>query len=369
MPNLNAYKSAMGVVLANCLIVLYSIYFDLDYLKYPYSHLYLIAKISLAFAPIFWLYFFRNVPLDKKLYWLGMGWTLYCAGSIYFISINYIVGSLQLAIAYIGFFFLDKKEFTILYLFVFILTLFAFHYSPSPYGFGSLSKEMKSIYQDDFITLMLMTALSYIFFLYPRIKKIKEDLKFSNIGKASSFILHEIQKPLSRIQDKNFADEDIDSLRKTVAIAKKLQTDSLNDSNKTAVNLKEITESILKNYQEYLEYFQIKITFHYEYEIYRCDLSAITLILDNFIRNAIEANKENEDGKRWIEIKSTKTKIMISNPYLNTISQENLFMPLKSTKPGNMGVGLHLCKTISDAQGHVLDVKLKNNIFAANIII
>jgi signal transduction histidine kinase len=370
MPNVNSLKTVLAITITNCFVVIYSVYFDFYKLHFEELTIqYFILKFSFSLLPVIYFLTFKNISLDRKVFHVAFLWCVCCSISIYYISINYVIGSLQVAIAYVSFFFLPRRQYSIFLITLTISSVLALYYSPSPYGFGAISDDLKTVYADDIISLMALTGACYYFHIYPRIIQLNNDLKFSNIGKASSFIIHEIQKPISRMHEKNIYDEDINSLQNTIDIAKRLQTGSLNSIQHDQVGYNDICNEIIEKYRAYIDFFNIVIDYKFDQIKVRVDSKSLSFILDNLIRNSIEANKDNVEGRRWIKITSTKNKIIIANPYSYPISKDDLFTPLKSSKPGNMGVGLHLCKTIADAQEHQLEVRLKDNFFNVHLTV
>jgi signal transduction histidine kinase len=78
----------------------------------------------------------------------------------------------------------------------------------------------------------------------------------------------------------------------------------------------------------------------------------------NLILNAIEAMSETTEGTRELLIRTTRTscdgvlvEVMDSGPGLPPAGLERLFEPFYTTKPGGLGVGLSICRSIIEAHG------------------
>lgn len=349
------------------ILVIYSIKFDLVDLQIPYSLSYISLKLLCALVPVALFIFYKNINLDKKIFACSFVWIFYCAYSTYFYAINYWIASIQVAIVYTSVLFIDRIQFLIMYSTLTLTTSLAILYSKSPYGFGSLTMKERSILFDDYISLQILTGVIYFIVTYPRIRKLKEDLKFSNFGKASSFILHEMQKPLSRLQSLGSMNDELESLRKTLSIAKQLQSGSLDKVKIAPIQIENLCRDNVNKYQEFLDYYKINVRYNLSSKSFKSDRIMLDHMVDNLVRNAIEANKENSLENRWIDFSIDQNQLSISNPYTNMISESDLFTPLKSSKEGNMGTGLHFCKTISDGLNHTMKVKCKNNIFEIRI--
>lgn len=325
-------------------------------------------KLFIAIFPMIYFYYFRKISLDKKIFHTSLLWALYCILTTYYLAINYWVAAIQVVVVYTSVLFIDKFQFLITYCILTAGTSAAILMSKSPYGFGSLSMKDRSILFDDFISLQILTGVVYFLVTYPRIKKLKDDLKFSNFGKASSFILHEMQKPINRMHAEGGAMQiELDSLKRTLNIAKQLQSGSLETVKMSAVELDKLCSNTIEKYKEFLDYFQIQITYDLHSKTLRSDEIMLGFIVDNLVRNAIEANKENQSDKRWITFSSQNNYFTITNPYTTMIDESDLFTPLKSSKEGNMGTGLHFCKTISEGLNHSIKARCQNNTFEIRI--
>jgi two-component system, LuxR family, sensor kinase FixL len=88
------------------------------------------------------------------------------------------------------------------------------------------------------------------------------------------------------------------------------------------------------------------------------DLLQIQQVLLNLLRNAVEAinGSSNAHGSIRIEAKKIKgelieLRVMDSGPGFSRERIEDAFLPLSSSKPEGLGIGLPLCRSIVEAHG------------------
>jgi PAS domain S-box-containing protein len=90
----------------------------------------------------------------------------------------------------------------------------------------------------------------------------------------------------------------------------------------------------------------------------RGDRTQIQQILLNLVVNALDSVKGLTAGHRWIEIRTAtensrfiKVEVSDSGPGIPESNRKYLFIPLYSTKPDGLGIGLSICKNLVEAQG------------------
>ena len=80
-------------------------------------------------------------------------------------------------------------------------------------------------------------------------------------------------------------------------------------------------------------------------------------VILNLLINAIEAMGGMSEGPRELLISTAKTdpgvliSVQDSGPGLTPESIERLFEPFYTTKPGGLGIGLSICRSIIEAHG------------------
>jgi PAS domain S-box-containing protein len=90
----------------------------------------------------------------------------------------------------------------------------------------------------------------------------------------------------------------------------------------------------------------------------RGDRTQIQQILLNLVVNALDSVKGLTAGHRWIEIRTAiessgylKIEVSDSGPGILEVNRKYLFIPLYTTKPEGLGIGLSICKNLVEAQG------------------
>ena len=100
-------------------------------------------------------------------------------------------------------------------------------------------------------------------------------------------------------------------------------------------------------------------------------------VLMNLINNAVEAMSACASNDRLLQLKTeflgsgdrVSLAVQDSGPGIDLERRSDLFKPLFSTKPGGMGLGLSICKSVIDAHGGSLNVTAGNPVGAVFTII
>jgi signal transduction histidine kinase len=88
----------------------------------------------------------------------------------------------------------------------------------------------------------------------------------------------------------------------------------------------------------------------------KIDADAVSRVIDNLVRNAIEASPEG--AKVAVEVTSDSDRAYVrvrdSGPGVSSAHREELFQPFFTTKPVGVGLGLALARGITAAHGGAL---------------
>lgn len=193
-------------------------------------------------------------------------------------------------------------------------------------------------------------------------RRIRE-LNFADIGMKSSYLLHEISRPLNQIshlKDDNLKTDAITELRSLVdtldGVAKGRYLE------KEDVDVRAVVDELKRAYADYLIDTDVQFSCSGD-----CNLSAhrgaLTLILKNLFLNAIEETSVLPQSHRRIEITISDKTIRISNPVLNPkkLKRHDFFTPGFTTKPGHQGMGLPLSAEVAKICGLSLRSKICND--------
>jgi signal transduction histidine kinase len=181
-------------------------------------------------------------------------------------------------------------------------------------------------------------------------QKIEFNQKFADVGKSSAFVMHEISKPINRIIQKNCNIEDeIKSIVDIYSLSESIRNNQFKDIVLVKIHLLEIINSTLEKYRTYIDFFGIQVELS-EIDIYiESDIKFLSIIIDNVIRNAIEACSELTQ-KKYIRITVVNRELLFENSASEQqFSSDQLLSPMQSSKPGHLGVGLYIVKNLMNA--------------------
>jgi two-component system sensor kinase FixL len=134
----------------------------------------------------------------------------------------------------------------------------------------------------------------------------------------------------------------------------------LDRSNRTSFSFKRIVEQAIELCQPDLD--RASVTARYRpiaaLPPVMVDVLQIEQVLLNLLRNSVEAisNSGSRHGSILIEAKLAsnefvEVRLLDSGPGFTREQIENGFLPLSSTKPEGLGIGLPLCKSVVEAHG------------------
>lgn len=270
------------------------------------------------------------------------------------------------------FFKFSRKVYLILMAFGITLNLYALELATEP----DYIKAGMSLKPDMSAGTFIVYALSMaMFFIVTKKKQALYDMqeRFANIGKQSSFVFHEIKKPINRlINSSPIHDQDLKRVNNIILNVELMlsHSDVFSHSFKP-VNLKHLFHELEKDFKDFFETYNIQFEYidHNSRELMGNE-DLIYQVFNNLMTNAIEAISQNgtyASKSEMIKV-TTKTagkKIEISfkntGPTIPHEIQNKIFAPFVSTKvkESNSGLGLSFCKNI--IEGHLGEIKLINH--------
>lgn len=349
------------------LFVIYAIYYDLTFLKVAPNSLWYFAKTYFILGPFLILYL-KIIPKDLKRLILGLHWVIYCTYHVYFISLSYYMTFAQAAIAFSVMVMFTRVQYIIFATFCFIASAYSIMYSQHEMFYVAAGMSAKSEILINNICFQFVCYIAYYYITIPKLNLTMAEKRFADYGKASSFIMHEMAKPINRMNQnpENFKEE-LNRLNEIYTIANSIRSKENHKVILEGICIESFINEILSKYDSFITMFEIEVKIKSEVKDILTDKKLMFFTLDNLIRNAIEANIEYQ-GKRYIDVLLTQKVLIVKNPFLSiNFSKENLFKPMYTTKQGHMGVGLYISKMIVDNLGHQLNIEFTRDFFKAQI--
>jgi PAS domain S-box-containing protein len=262
------------------------------------------------------------------------------------------------------------------------------------YGFRCLGPDGKTIwlealsarFEDEKHPALLGTVLDVT---EPR--KVKEEAdrlqqaiahvsRVNTLGEVAASIAHELNQPLTAIMAN--AQTAIRIINKGEANSQELREilEDIASDDRRAGNIIRRMREPLKRGQLTLERLDVNNLINEIYPLVRTDatIAGVTIelklgcglpmikgdrtqlqqVLLNLLVNALDAVKDQINGQRWIELRSSvdnerlvKVEVSDSGPGIKEINREHLFEPLWTTKPDGLGVGLSISKHLIQDHG------------------
>lgn len=362
--NINKGKNFMLSAIAGLVAVFLGCIYDIIVTKYPLNINYILAHVSFFIVIIAIARQNQKSYNSYKILLATILFSVFVILKIYFITIIYVVTVLQIAFIFTCLIIIERRFYLFINTLLIVGTLSALAISERPSPYIVITPSVKIFLASIYIQIHLFMMFIYSFGIYPKIKRIMTDLKFTSIGKSTTFLIHEISKPVGRLEgDKAKAIPEILEIQEMIAIAHEIGANEILNSKKSMCNVRAIIDERLNNYHLFLEYYKI----HIKNDIPKNFTIAsppkyLNIILDNVIKNAIEATKllPNENA-RVIIIKVIDNEFIIENPFTTSIDPSRIFDASASTKIGNIGTGLYLCKSLCDVLKWDLNVFHQKN--------
>ena len=200
------------------------------------------------------------------------------------------------------------------------------------------------------------------------------------LGQLASGLAHELAQPLSavcvnaevaahRLRNPN---PDLQELRQTVADIEEDTTRAVNTVNHMRTLFKRgrvdtqplaldgVVRDVLGLLKSEADSRRVVVESNLEPELPRvlADRVHISQVLLNLLVNAMDAVQTRPEGRRHIVVEAhvaaqggLETVVKDSGPGIPEDKLETIFAPLFTTKPGGLGMGLALCRSIIDAHG------------------
>ncbi len=223
-----------------------------------------------------------------------------------------------------------------------------------------------------FIVYILSVA---IYFVVTKKKQALYDMqeRFANIGKQSSYVFHEIKKPINRlINSSPIHDQDLKRVNNIILNVELMLSHSEVFSHSfRPFKLKDIFYEIEKDFRDFFEIYNIQFAFiDHDSKDLMANEDLIYQVFNNLTTNAVEAISQNRLNNKMTDMikvtaKNSGKKVEISfkntGPTVPSDIQHKIFNPFISTKEkeSNSGLGLSFCKNI--IEGHLGEIRLVNH--------
>lgn len=356
--NINKGKNFLISALISTIAVLMGCAYDVIVAKYPITNLYVISHL-VFFTSVAMLAFLNKKDYSfLKVMLIIALFSLLLILKTKYITILYSIAVLQVGFILTSLVILEKKLYLFLNFVLMLGTLFAIFTTSQVSRFLVITLEIKFFMTAIYLQMHLFMIFIYSLGIYPRVQQILTDLKFTSIGKSTSFIIHELSKPVGRLNSENAKEiPELQEIQEVLTIAQELSTNTVINSAKQSCNINKIIEERLTNYQSFLNYYNIQVQNHVPSHFHAiAPPRYLNIILDNLIKNAIEASKIVEaQSDRFIKIEVINGDLVITNSFQTTIDLSQIFEANSTSKVGNLGIGLYLCKNFCE----VLDWNLK----------
>ena len=214
-----------------------------------------------------------------------------------------------------------------------------------------------------------------------RINELARMNRFASAGEMAASIAHEIRQPLAAIANSGSASlnwlkrqvPDLDEVRillqnivkeshRADDIIKSIRAMFKNDSPvRTEINLNELIRQVITITAGSIKSNNIMLDANLTDDVpplVMADPVQLQQVILNLIMNAVEAMSHSGDSARILQLRSqvdgagtVLMKVADSGPSIDPKVAERMFQPFFTTKPGGMGMGLAICKTIIQQHG------------------
>ncbi len=290
---------------------------------------------------------------------------------------SYYIAFIQVSLALVSFLKFKKVQFFISYTIGLALLMHASTQVQNILSFPNFQSDVVSTYIPVWI-------FSIIWFF--KVKKEQERLatseaKFTELGKRSSFLIHELKAPISRLSfDSNSTpkmEQEVENIRNLLILTDQISShDARENIQLEEVNIKAILKEILSHYENDIDILNIALLTELDTISTETSRSLISVIFKNCIKNALEyhyENKEINDKTLTVSLieKNAHVHIQIKNNIRNLTAKsiKQFLEPHYTTKKNisNRGLGLYITNKISNILNISFDCLIEKNEFIVDL--
>ncbi len=355
------------VIMAIALTLLLVIIWDIVGIKVEVTAFYIIQKAIFIFGPML-VFFIPRLNYKVKHTIIACLYYLYAYINSIYVDSSYFTAFIQFYLGCVFILRYNTLGFAISHAVGFILYFLVLIDQQSKLSmveFDQMAKMMNgAVYPIFFITVMI--------YFYIRRKEADDQVKsefFRQVGQNVGFILHEIKQPLKQLQ---FAQNDqtlteVNELLETANIL--WPSGKSSNAVKVDLNIREVINGIISEFDSYTKFLNIEISVFEEDHFIRSNRAILRIIIKNIIKNALEEIAGNE-GENYLKIKlHSDHSIVIKNNISKKVNINKVFDAGYSTKRhvANKGLGLYICKNLSDKIGTKLSAYSNKSEFVVKI--
>ena len=315
------YKEAKKVISIISAITFLVIFYDI--FVHDAQNVIQFAIIKLLFIASFFL------PIQLLKFSRAKDYAAPLTMIVFFLYSHYYMTTLHYSYytAYIEFFMagplclrFKRKHFLITYSFGLVLMVWGTLQLKGSTGNQSLTEDALQTA----IPVWLFSIFWFFSIIKIREKMALQEKKFAELGKTTSFLLHEIQSPLNRLKDSHHIEkeriQEIDQLNNILNISQAISAGKIESLENKTFLISESIHNQIDKYDKQISASEIKI----ETQLETCDINSnrelFNILINNLLKNAIEYLHSQKDEKNKIisisgEIKKTHYYFSISNNF------------------------------------------------------
>lgn len=223
------------------------------------------------------------------------------------------------------------------------------------YSFNEFNSEQWfEVGTSNLISAPLLFYCIFAFFYYKKNRDVNINSEFAKIGMNTSYLMHELGKPIFRLKNSNeYRRGDIEKIIEVYSIIHDVKLGE--SKTKNNISLSEIIKEQIKEFELFIEKYSIRIINNVDKIDILGNKASLEIIIKNLITNAIEASSGLQNP--IILLRSEKNILEIENAFhaKNEYFDEHDYI-LNSSKKGNLGVGLLLTKQLCFINGIKIEI-------------